>query len=66
MSTDSDSTWIARVIFAMLLAGVAISCAVVVYLATADDRRAPAATSSAEDTVPLVRADRSPVRLPPG
>lgn len=66
MSTDSESTRIARAILAVLLAGVAISFAVVGYLAMAGDGTRPAVSTGSERPVPLVRADRNPVRLPPG
>jgi hypothetical protein len=64
MSTESESARVARTILAMLIAGVAISFAVVGYLVIAGE--GPAASTSVEMTVPLVRADRAPVRLPPG
>jgi hypothetical protein len=65
MSTETESARIARAIFAVLIAGVAISFAVVGYLALAGAGDEPAASVSADNTLPLVRADRAPVRLPP-
>lgn len=65
MSNETESAKVARAIFAALIAGVAISFAVVGYLAVAGASHEPAVSASAENTLPLVRADRSPVRLPP-
>jgi hypothetical protein len=66
MSADLENTRLAKTIFAMLIAGVVISFAVVGVLVITSDGPSRNATSSAEDTVPLVRADRTPVRVPPG
>jgi hypothetical protein len=65
MSSETESTKVARAIFAVLIAGVAISFAVVGYLALAGASHEPAASLSADNTLPLVRADRTPARLPP-
>jgi hypothetical protein len=65
MSTETESARIARAIFAVLIAGIAISFAVVGYLALAGAGHEPAASVSADNTLPLVRADRTPARLPP-
>lgn len=52
MSADLENTRLAKTIFAMLIAGVVISFAVVGVLVIASDGSSPNATSSAEDTVP--------------
>ena len=65
MSSETESAKVARAIFAVLIAGVAISFAVVGYLAVAGAGDEPTASVSADNTLPLVRADRTPVRLPP-
>jgi hypothetical protein len=65
MSSETESAKVARAIFAVLIAGVAISFAVVGYLAVAGAGDEPGASVSADNTLPLVRADRTPARLPP-
>jgi hypothetical protein len=66
MSSETESAKVAKAIFAVLIAGIAISFAVVGYLAMAGASDEPAASVSADNTLPLVRADRTPARLPPG
>lgn len=65
MPTDAEGERLARAILTMLIAGVVLSCAVVGYLLVAGDTQF-ALLDDRRNDLPVVRADRSPTRLPPG